>query len=189
MIRQLSTMAFVAFSIIVFATMATLIPSVVRIPPTRGTATGEPPSHAIWQIAVSENCNDREACRGESFLGQPFTVGGLWGWMELSRGGTGQAEFTACHRSNTVSGASHDTVHVSVDITGWEVGSSGTFVILSGSEAVRGGAGAGTTLNIVGPVDTGIPAIPGHYSSLPDLSTSSGTGIHLEIEVVASASS
>ncbi len=152
--------------------------------PEGSTAAGTPPgSQGAWQIEVSANCNNREVCRGEQFLGQPITVGGIWGWMELNRTG-GRAEFTACNGSGAPGSNPGDTIHVSVRITAWKVGPAGTFLILAGSETVRGGTSAGSVLPIIGPVDTGIRAAAGHYTDLVGTSLASAPGVRVEVQVV-----
>ncbi len=152
--------------------------------PDLGSRAGaQNPQQTVWRIAVSANCNNRDACRGETFVGQPISVGGIWGSMELNQTG-GRAEFTSCNGSASPGAQPGDTVHVSVQITAWDVSPSGTFLILSGSEVVRGGSSAGSVLPIIGPVDTGIRAAPGHYTSLVGSQIASAPGVHVEVQVV-----
>src|SRR5713226_6557531 len=58
--------------------------------------SGGASARSAWMVSVSMNCNNRDVCTGELFLGQPFQVGGLWGSIRLFEGGTGVGQFTAC---------------------------------------------------------------------------------------------
>lgn len=172
----------------VVATLALLISGAV-VPigtaPSEGpsAAGGQASSNVVWHIEASANCNNRELCLGEQFLGQPVTRGGIWGQMDLTPTG-GRAEFTACNESTSPGPNPGGTIHVSVQISAWKVGPAGTFLILSGSETVRGGTLAGSVLPIIGPVDTGIRAAAGHYTTLVGASLVSAPGVRVEVQVV-----
>jgi hypothetical protein len=48
-------------------------------------------SHAQYQLTFSLNCNNPSApCQ------QVFGLGGIWGWIALASGGTGNAQVTDC---------------------------------------------------------------------------------------------
>lgn len=54
-------------------------------------------SHAQYQVTFSLNCNNPSApCQ------QVFGLGGIWGWIALAPGGTGNAQVTDC--GHTVGG-------------------------------------------------------------------------------------
>jgi len=141
------------------------------------TATG------TWQVAISVNCNNRDWCTGEKFLGQPMATGGLWGALRLNADGTGRAEFTACSHASEAYGFATGATHVSVVISGWIIGPSGTFMETKGTETYRGGTNRGTVVTFTTPVDTGIPAIPGHYTALDIIGYPPPHGVAIQVQV------
>ena len=141
------------------------------------TATG------TWHVAISVNCNNRDWCTGEKFLGQPMATGGLWGALRLNADGTGGAEFTACSHASEAYGFATGATHVSVTISGWIIGPSGTFIETRGTETYRGGTNRGSVVTFTSPVDTGIPAIPGHYTAPDIIGYPTPHGVTIQVQV------
>src|SRR5437867_1882476 len=130
-----------------------------------GTTGGARPygSDALWQIALSLNCNNPASCGSD--------LGGFWGWIEFDTGGAGDATLTGCGHLRA-SGPLHQAGadHFNVEITSWTVaaGSAGpfTFIVTGGTMTFTGGTGGRPiTVPILGAIDTGIPALPGHYNT------------------------
>jgi hypothetical protein len=124
-------------------------------------AYGGGAGHDMWQVGISENCNN------PSFCNPSGGTGGFWGWVEFDRSadGTqtwGDAQFADCF--HTVGGGGAGAGHTSIDITSWTIGpgSAGpqTFFV-SGVETDTFG-GAKQTFTIENR-DAGITAVPGHY--------------------------
>ena len=151
----------------------------------RGSVPGSITSdgNGTWHIEISVNCNNRNWCRGERFLGQPIAVGGLWGSLQLNPDGSGRAEFTACSHASEAYGFATGATHVSVIIHGWTIGPAGTFIETSGTETYRGGTNRGTVVTFTTPVDTGISAISGHYTALDILGYRPPHGVAIQIQV------
>ena len=139
----------------------------------------------LWQVAVSENCNNPSLCGGGG--------GGFWLWAEFDSGGQGDATGTGCGHLVPALGFAGAN-HFNADITGWTVaaGSAGplTFFVTGGTQTLTGHTGGSPiTVPIIGndginpaspsnPLDTGIPAVAGHFSFHP------APGIAGEITVV-----
>ena len=153
--------------------------------PIRGSVPGSiaAQGNGTWHIGISVNCNSRNWCKGERFLGQPMAIGGLWGSLQLSADGTGRAEFTACSHASGAYGFATGATHVSVIIHGWTIGPAGTFIETGGTETYRGGTNRGSMVTFTSPVDTGIPAIPGHYTALDILGNGTPHGVAIQIQV------
>ena len=68
---------------------------------------------AVYQIALSQNCNNPAYC-----LGGEEGLGGSWGWAVLNSDGTGDLQITFCgHASGQGGGAGHEDV----DIFSWSI--------------------------------------------------------------------
>ncbi len=117
-----------------------------------------------------------------------MAVGGLWGSLQLNTDGTGRAEFTACSHASEAYGFATGATHVSVIIHGWTIGPAGTFIETSGTETYRGGTNRGAVVMFTTPVDTGIPAIPGHYAALDILGYRPPHGVAIQIQVALTPS-
>ena len=132
---------------------------------------------ALWQIAVSFNCNNPSLCA---------SLGGFWGWIEFDQGGLGDATLTGCsHLASTIpplSGANH----FNADITGWYVNAtSHTFWVASGTMTITGHTGGSpVTVPITGPLNTGVLAMPGHFSSQTLFGSVAPPGTNFEEQVV-----
>jgi hypothetical protein len=143
-------------------------------------AYGGGANHDMWQVGLSFNCNNPDFCGDE--------VGGFWGWAEFDRSadGTqtwGDAELAFC--SHTVGGGGFAGAgHGSVEIESWtiEPGDAGpqTFFI-SGEETDRF-RGMTDTFDFTH-MDTGISAVPGHYSTSEILGMSAPPGVAIQIQV------
>ncbi len=122
---------------------------------------------ALWQIAISGNCNNPSLCAAT------FGTGGFWVWAEFDSDNTGDVTVTDC--SHLVGGptAVQQTAgaqHVNIDITSWKIapGTAGpkTFIVTSEVDTITGRTG-GPPVVITIPsesFDTGVPAVAGHYS-------------------------
>jgi hypothetical protein len=144
-------------------------------------AYGGGAAHDMWQVGISFNCNNPSVCG--------TNLGGFWGWAEFDRSadGTvtwGDAELTGC--SHTVRGADgfNGASHISVEIESWTIGlgtaGAQTFFV-TGEETVSF-RGTKTTSDVVH-LDTGIPAVPGHYSTSDVLGFDPPPGVAVQIQV------
>jgi hypothetical protein len=136
---------------------------------------------ALWQIGLSFNCNSPTACA-------PMP-GGFWGWAEFDRGGEGDAQLVDCSHL-TGGGPAPGAQHFSVDVHGWTIGpgSAGprTFIVTSETDTVTGRSGGPpVTIDIPSEsMDTGIPAVPGHYTATDIFGMKPPPGISIQIQVV-----
>ncbi len=135
-----------------------------------------PSAHAygsthLWQVGLSENCDNPSVCGADN-------LGGFWGWVEFDTGGQGDAELTGC--GHLQGGPGGGAQHFSVDITSWSISpDTGNFVVSgTGTNAGHGGG----TFPIVD-MDTGIPAAAGHYNTQMLLGMQA-PGVSFQIQVV-----
>jgi hypothetical protein len=139
---------------------------------------------AVWQIGISENCNNPSICGPN--------LGGFWGWVELDSNNTGDATLTGCGHVQGGGGLA-GADHVNLNITSWTTGpglspsdflvNDGTATIISsrsGGPPVTVPLGAVTSL----PYDLGVPAAAGHYSSRTLFGFQAPPGTNFEINVV-----
>lgn len=160
------------FATIFLASLALLLPGLIPVTHAYGRT-------ALWQIAISGNCDNPSLCG---------TPGGFWVWAEFDSGSTGDATVTDCaHMLSTApfGGAQH----VNIEITSWTIssGSAGpqTFFVTSEIDTITGHTG-GSPIQIVIPsefFDTGVPAVPGHYSTQQILGFSA-PGVSFQMQVV-----
>ncbi len=141
---------------------------------------------ALWQIAISGNCNNPSLCSAT------FGTGGFWVWAEFDSDNTGDVTVTDC--SHLVGGptAVQQTAgaqHVNIDITSWKIapGTAGpkTFIVTSEVDTITGRTG-GPPVVITIPsesFDTGVPAVAGHYSTNQILGFSA-PGVSFQLQVV-----
>jgi hypothetical protein len=129
------------------------------------SAYGGGAGHDMWQVGISGNCNNPSICNTPEFGG----TGGFWGWAEFDRSadGTqtwGDAEFAFCF--HTVGGGGAGAGHTSFDIESWTIapGSAGPQTFYASGVETDTGHGTPTTTEFTNQ-DTGIPAVPGHYST------------------------
>jgi len=131
----------------------------------------------VYQIAISQNCNNRTFCR-------PREIGGFWGWAEFDYNPatgthTGDAEFAGCSH-----GEFNGAVHISIDITNWYIapGSGGplTFYVTDVmTERFKGD----TRTHREKDADTGVPAVQGHYSTEDLFGFSPPPGVSFQLQV------
>jgi len=142
-------------------------------------AYGGGADHDMWQVGISFNCNNPDFCP---------SLGGFWAWAEFDRSadGTvtwGDVEGSGC--SHTVGGGGFaGAVHVSVEIESWtiEPGSAGPQTFFANGEETDTFRGTSTTFDITH-FDTGVPAVPGHYSTSDVLGFNAPPGVAIQIEV------
>ena len=110
-------------------------------------------SHAQYQVTFSLNCNNPSApCQ------QVFGLGGIWGWIALMPGGTGNAQVTDCGHSGAGGGGA-GAQHFSFDPT-WS-----TFSSPNAPTPITPTDPNGNYLNVDNSI--GLPPFPatfGHYS-------------------------
>jgi hypothetical protein len=136
-------------------------------------------SAAQWQIAISENCNNPSLCGGGG--------GGFWGWAEFDNDNTGDAEFAGCGHLVPAHGDA-GAGHFSVEVDGWYIapGSAGpqTFFIVSETDTFTGHGPPTSETFTNENFDTGVPAVPGHYSLAQQVFGFSGPGVTFQLQVV-----
>jgi len=129
----------------------------------------------MWQVGLSMNCNNPAVCGTE--------LGGFWGWVQFTRDPvTGEtdadAQLTGCqHMVRSGGPGTAGAFHFSAEAT-WVIGpgSAGqqTFLLTGGTMTFTGRGGQttvpltnddGSLTTPANPNDTGIPAVPGHYST------------------------
>jgi hypothetical protein len=143
-------------------------------------AYGGGAAHDMWQVGLSFNCNNPDFCGDE--------VGGFWGWVEFDRSadGTqtwGDAELAFC--SHTVGGGGFAGAgHSSIEVESWtiEPGSAGPQTFFASGEQTDMFRGTKETFDITHE-DTGISAVPGHYSTSEILGMSAPPGVAIQIQV------
>jgi hypothetical protein len=116
---------------------------------------------AVYQITFSLNCTSVTPGACDQFGGP----GGVWGWIELDVGGTGDMTLTICGHS--VGGGGGGAGHLNTEITDWSAPAHGV-ISISGDGLPPFVAGTGLD----------IPSDPGHYSMHPF------PGLAAEISVV-----
>jgi hypothetical protein len=142
-------------------------------------------SAAQWQVTISFNCNDASMCGGGG--------GGTWVWAEFDNDGTADATVTGCGHLVAAHGGFAGADHVNIDAHSWTIapGSAGpaTFFITSETDTI---VGHGTQQVVDIPsenFDTGVPAVPGHYSIAQQVFGFTGPGVTAQMQVVKIPSS
>jgi len=141
---------------------------------------------ALWQIAISGNCDNPSLCAGTG------GTGGFWVWAEFDSDNTGDATVTDCDHlvgGPTAVQQTSGAHHVNIDIRSWTIapGSAGpsTFFVTSEVDTITGRTG-GPPVVIAIPsesFDTGVPAVTGHYSTNQILGFSA-PGVSFQLQVV-----
>src|SRR6266545_7878050 len=169
--------------IVLVSLIATMALAAVTWTALPAGAYGGGANHDMWQVGLSFNCNNPSICNTPEFGG----TGGLWGWAEFDRSadGTqtwGDAEFTFCF--HTVGGGGAGAGHESVEIESWTIapGSAGPQTFYGSGEVTDSFRGTKTTEDFTNE-DTGIPAVPGHYSTDEILGFEAPPGVALQIQV------
>jgi hypothetical protein len=142
-------------------------------------AYGGGASHDMWQVGLSFNCDNPAVCGDE--------LGGFWGWVEFDRAGTqtwGDAQLTGCGHTIGGGGAgSAGAGHSSIEIESWTIapGSAGPQTFYASGEETDFFRGTKETFDFTN-MDTGIPAVPGHYST-SDVFGFTAPGVAIQIQV------
>jgi hypothetical protein len=140
---------------------------------------------AVWQVAVSLNCNNPSFCGAE--------LGGLRGRETFYSDNTADAQLTQ-GRHLVGGGPAAGAQHISVEATGWFIAPSSQnpavndFWIASEVVTFTGRQG-GPPVTVVNPFppypeDTGIPAAPGHYNTSSFLGFRPPPGVTFQVQVV-----
>ncbi len=136
-------------------------------------------AHDMWQVGLSFNCNNPSFCD---------ELGGFWGWAEFDRSadGTltwGDAEFAFCAHSGAGGGFAGGG-HTSIEIESWTIapGSAGPETFYASGEETDSFRGTKTTFDFTNE-DTGISAVPGHYSTSDVLGFTPPPGVAIQIQV------
>lgn len=135
---------------------------------------------AIYQDAISFNCDSPTLCQG--------STGGFWGWAAFNADGTGSAQFAGC--GHTVGGGGPGSAgagHTDQDFT-WVAGNGpfgpGTEAFLTSETDTFTGHGTPQTITIPKEyVDSGFPLVPGHYNAQVLFGTQAPPGMNFEIQV------
>jgi len=171
------------------ATIATLTAILIALPIA---SVGIPTAHAygrtaLWQIGLSENCDNKTLC-----LNPPFGIGGFWGWIEFDSDGTADAQLAGCSHLSTSLGVLTGADHISIDASAWHIapGSAGpaTFFADAGTATFSGVNTKGMPVTVPLAVsglagDIGIPAAAGHYSFASVMGFTPPPGIQIQIQV------
>jgi hypothetical protein len=143
-------------------------------------AYGGGADHDMWQVGVSFNCNNPDFC-GEN-------LGGFWGWAEFDRSTDGSVtwgdgELAGCTHS-LGSGGFNGASHLSFEITSWtiEPGTAGPQTFYIDGEQTESFRGDKTTVAVTH-FDTGITAVPGHYSTSDVLGFDPPPGVAIQIQI------
>ena len=151
---------------------------------TAGTAAayGGGADHDMWQVGISFNCNNPDFCP---------SLGGFWAWAEFDRSadGTetwGDVEGAGCfHNVGSRDGrGSGAAVHISLEIESWtiEPGSAGPMTFFANGEETDTFRGNKTTFDVTH-FDTGVPAVPGHYTAADVFGFDPPPGVAIQIQV------
>jgi hypothetical protein len=143
------------------------------------SAYGGGAKHDTWQVGMSFNCNNPAFCAEEG-------TGGFWGWIEFDRSADGSqtwgdAEAAFCF--HTVGGGA-GAGHSSIEIESWTIapGSAGPQTFYASGEETDSSRGFSVTFDFTNE-DTGIPAVPGHYSTDEILGFEAPPGVAVQIQV------
>jgi hypothetical protein len=138
---------------------------------------------AQWQIGFSANCNNPTICGQDG-------LGGFWGWAEFDSDNTADAQLTGCgHLVGPHIPGTSGAGHYSDEVDGWFIapGSTGLddFWIESETATFTGHGPPVTVFDPFPPypMDTGIPAVAGHYSTA-ELFEFTAPGVSFQAQVV-----
>jgi hypothetical protein len=154
--------------------------AVLALSASPASAYGGGADHDMWQVGLSFNCNNPDVCGAE--------LGGFWGWVEFDRSAAqtwGDAELTGCGHTVAAGGPGlAGAIHSSVEIESWtiEPGSAGPQTFFVSGEETDSFRGVKETFDI-SHLDTGIPAVPGHYSTSEIIGMSAPPGVAIQIQV------
>jgi hypothetical protein len=141
--------------------------------PTAGAYGNSGPAKQTYQLTFSMNCNNPSVCVSDG-------TGGFWGWAVLYSDGTGDAELTGCsHLTHGGGPGTAGAVHFHDDFT-FDLANTSELVTLLETETFVGKNRF--TMTVPGE-DTGIPLIPGHYSTA-ELLGFTAPGVSFQVQVV-----
>ena len=138
----------------------------------------------MWQVGLSFNCNNPSLCADMG------GTGGFWGWVEFDRSADGSqtwGDLEAAFCFHTVGGGggpgSAGGGHTSIEIESWTIapGSAGPQTFFASGEETDSFRGTKETFDFTNE-DTGISAVPGHYST-SDVLGFSAPGVAVQIQV------
>jgi len=165
-----------------FLVMVAGIAAAVTLTASPASAYGGGADHDMWQVGMSFNCNNPDFCDDE--------LGGFWAWAEFDRSADGTqtwGDLEGAFCIHTVGGGGPGSAgagHVSIEIESWtiEPGSAGPQTFFASGEETDSFRGDTITSDFTHE-DTGISAVPGHYSTSDILGFSAPPGVALEIQV------
>jgi hypothetical protein len=145
-------------------------------------AYGGGADHDMWQVGMSFNCNNPDFCGSD--------LGGFWGWVEFDRSADGTqtwGDLEAAFCFHTVGGGGPDSAgggHTSIEIESWTIapGSAGPQTFYASGEETDSSRGISQTFEFSNE-DTGISAVPGHYSTDEILGFEAPPGVALQVQV------
>lgn len=149
--------------------LAVAAAAAVSLGAAAGTARADYGPLAVYQVTLSFNCNNPTVCGPD--------LGGFWGWAVFNSDGTADAELTGCGHSV---GGGGGAVHFHADADTWFI-QDGDFWTANEVDTYVG-RDAHTEV-ITAPQDTGIPALPGHYSTSDVLGFKAPPGMAIQIQV------
>jgi hypothetical protein len=163
-----------------FLAMVAGIAAAVALTASPANSYGGGADHDTWQVAMSFNCNNPDFCDDE--------LGGFWAWAEFDRSADGTqtwGDLEGAFCGHTVGGAGFAGAgHVSIEIESWtiEPGSAGPETFFASGEETDSFRGESETFDFTHE-DTGISAVPGHYSTDEILGFEAPPGVALQIQV------
>jgi len=163
-----------------FLAMVAGIAAAVALTASPANSYGGGADHDTWQVAMSFNCNNPDFCDDE--------LGGFWAWAEFDRSADGTqtwGDLEGAFCSHTVGGTGFAGAgHVSIEIESWtiEPGSAGPETFFASGEETDSFRGESETFDFTHE-DTGISAVPGHYSTDEILGFEAPPGVALQIQV------
>jgi hypothetical protein len=145
-------------------------------------AYGGGADHDMWQVGMSFNCNNPDFCGSD--------LGGFWGWVEFDRSADGTqtwGDLEAAFCFHTVGGGGPNLAgggHTSIEIESWTIapGSAGEQTFYASGEETDSFRGTTETFDFTNE-DTGISAVPGHYSTDEILGFEAPPGVALQVQV------
>jgi hypothetical protein len=143
-------------------------------------AYGGGTNHDMWQVGLSFNCNNPDLCTPH---GRHRRLLGLGGVRPLRRRhpnlGRRGVRVLRPHRRRCFAGGGH----TSIEIESWTIapGSAGPQTFYAGGEETDTFGGTKTTFVFTNQ-DTGISAVPGHYST-SDVLSFTAPGVAIQIQV------
>jgi len=144
---------------------------VIALAAAAATARADYGPLAEYQVAISSNCNNPSACGPN--------LGGFWGWAVFNTDHTADAELTGC--GHLVGGGGGGAGHFHADAQ-WFIGRNGDFWTKNETDTFVGRGGTQTVFTAA-PMDTGIPAAPGHYSTSEILGFQPPPGVAIQMQV------